>query len=302
MKAVNLLPSDQRNAAVKPTAAGPAAKPGPDSNDPFAAFFVLGALAFAVVAVALYVLAGNTVEDRKTELANVTAETQVVQAKVGALQPYADFQQMATQRVATVMQLAGSRFDWEQSLRDVSRALPRNVHLKSVKGSVSNTGASGGSALRSALPAPALELSGCTRGQTQVARLMSRMRAVRGVTRVALAKSDKDATETAVAAPTTGVDGTQFEQGSLCSKGSPPAFEIVLFFERSAVAPPASNVPGAAAAAANGASAQPNATATPTPAPGGTQPAQPNSTSPAQPAQPAQPGGTSSTTQGVSTP
>ena len=65
---------------------------------------------------------------------------------------------------------------------------------------------------------------------------MSRMRNVQGVTRVTLAKSDKDtAARPAPAASTV----------NPCGKGAPPSFEMVIFFERSAVAAALADVPPA---------------------------------------------------------
>ena len=43
---------------------------------------------------------------------------------------------MAKARVQTVRDLAGSRFDWEQALRDLSRAVPADVTLKSLAGDI----------------------------------------------------------------------------------------------------------------------------------------------------------------------
>jgi Tfp pilus assembly protein PilN len=192
MKAVNLLPPDQRGVA-KATAA-----PAAGQTSGAGAYAVLGALAIGVVSVAGYVLAGNTVKDREAQLAGLTAREQTLQAKVGDLKPYADFAQLASARVATVMDLAGRRFDWETALRDLSRAIPANVTLSSLNGTVSSgSGGSGGSALRGAINAPAISLTGCTTSQPEVAKLMARLRTVDGVTRVSLSKSAK----TDVAAP-----------------------------------------------------------------------------------------------------
>jgi Tfp pilus assembly protein PilN len=286
MKAVNLLPSDQRS-VPKPTSA-PAAKSAAPAGGAFGAYVVLGALAFAVVAVASYVMVGNQIKDRKADLARVQADAQSVQSQVAALKPYYDFQQLATKRVATVMSLAGSRFDWERALRDVSQALPRDVHLKTLRGSVSNGAGGGSNALRGSISAPAIELSGCTTSQGDVARLMSRLRAVRGVTRVSLSKSDKGQL------PVAGAAATGAEQGKLCDKKAPPAFEMVVFFERANVAPPSINaVPGTTAPGTTAPGTTPNTT----------QPAQP-APSTAQPAQPGQPAPSTAapTTQGVSAP
>ena len=283
MKAVNLLPSDQRG-SVKTPAAAAAPKPG---GSAFGAYAVLGALAFSVVAMAAYVLTTNTINDRKSELARVTQETQVTQAKAAALQSFADFKALSEQRVATVQGLATSRFDWERTLVDLSRALPGDVHLKSLTGTTGTQvgGAGGGSSLRGAVQAPALEMSGCTTSQSSVARLMSRLRNVRGVTRVSLTKSETAAAGTATSSTAPSADGST--PGSLCPKGAPPAFDLVVFFERSAIAAGASPNLGAgtpnAAAQANGAAAtQPGAapgTQTAPPAGGtGSTPTQPGAT------------------------
>ena len=285
MKAVNLLPTDQRGGAK------PAAAPAPSSGSPLGAYLLLGALGLAVVMAAAYAVVGNAVKDRRAELARVQSEAQTVRAQAAALKPYADFRQLATQRVATVQQLAASRFDWEQALRDVSRALPADVHLKSFKGSVSGASAGAPAPAAGATPAtPTIAIEGCTNTQSDVAKMMARLRAVRGVTRVSLTKSEKPATASSSAAAT----GTGSTAG-LCGQGAKPDFAVTMHFERSAVAAPSAATPGQPAAPASGAPAQ---------APDGAQPAQP--TDPAQPAGGPQsastPASTASTTQGASTP
>ena len=99
---------------------------------------------------------------------------------------------MAETRIQTVKDLAASRFDWEQALRDISRAIPNDVTLTALNGSISSgatAAAAAPSAARSTLRPIALQ--GCTTGQKQVATLLSRLRAVDGVTRVTLTKSAK---------------------------------------------------------------------------------------------------------------
>jgi Tfp pilus assembly protein PilN len=226
MKAVNLLPPDLRGAA-KPASAVVAR--GDDATGRAGAFAVLGALAFCVVALAAYVLVGNTVKDRRAELDQVTAQATAVQARAAKLKPYADFAAQAKERVQTVKDLAASRFDWEQALRDLSRAVPAGVTLDKLDGSIASS-SGGGSGLRAAIAAPAVELSGCTTGgQVAVATLLSRLRNVDGVTRVSLSKSDKP--DTAVAS-----SGTSGTPPTGCGPGRAPQFEVVVFFERSRVA------------------------------------------------------------------
>jgi Tfp pilus assembly protein PilN len=229
MKAINLLPTDLRGAAKsapKAKAAGPSDEPGG-----IAAFVVLGALAACVAALAVYVLTTNTVKDRQAQLDAVTAEATAANQRVAELKPYADFQQMAETRIQTVKDLATSRFDWEQAMRDISRVVPGDVTLTALSGTIAS-GSGGGSTVRSAIAAPAVELQGCTTSQKSVATLLSRLRSVDGVTRVSLSKSAKPAQTapgTAAAAP--------IDQQDLCPGNRAPAFDIVAFFERSKVPP-----------------------------------------------------------------
>src|SRR5215217_6884044 len=172
MKAVNLLPPDTRGAVKAPTEH--AAVVTTDEASGFGAFAVLGALVVAVLAVAGVVLAGNTIKDREAQLAGVQAQSQQVQARAAKLKPYAEFDQLASERVATVKDLAGHRFDWEQALRDMSRAVPGDVTLSEISGNVStDSGGGSSSTLRSAISAPAITLHGCTASQHSVARLMA---------------------------------------------------------------------------------------------------------------------------------
>jgi Tfp pilus assembly protein PilN len=259
MRAVNLLPPDLRSGPKGPA---PAVSTGVE-NSGAGAFVVLGVLAFAVLAMAAYILAGNTVKDRQAELARATAESAVVTQQVTALKPYADFETVANARVQTVKDLANSRFDWEQALRDLSRAVPADVTIASFKGDL-GTSNSGGS-IRGAITAPAITLTGCTYSQTKVATLMARLRNIDGVSRVSLSKSDKEAT-----AAGTGSDRNAPNATGYCGKSNVPAFELVVFFEGAASVSTAPT-PGAAAPAATtsttpGASATPAAGATPAPA------------------------------------
>jgi Tfp pilus assembly protein PilN len=265
MKAVNLLPPDLRGTPKTSTAtAAPA-----DRGSGFAAYAVLGALALSVAGVAGYVLTNNTIEQRRADLAQATAAEQAAQAKAARLKPYADFDQLAKARVTTVRDLAGRRFDWEQALRDISRAIPGNVTLKTLSGSISpESGGNGNSALRGAIQAPAITLAGCTTDQKSVADLMSRLHGVDGVTRVSLAKSEKKqekngggapaaASGETIAAPTGESEG--------CGPGSPPEFELVMFFENDAAASADATPRGESGGKADGGPAQPSATATPAP-------------------------------------
>jgi Tfp pilus assembly protein PilN len=262
MKAVNLLPHDLRSGAKGPA---PAVSAGTEDAGGPGPFIVLGALALCVVALAGYVLTSNAVKDRQAKLAEVSARSEAVSRQVTALKPYADFEAIANSRVATVNDLATSRFDWEQGLRDLSRALPADVTLSQLSGSVSSTTGSGGgaSSLRGALDVPAIELQGCTRGQTDVARLMARLRNVDGVTRVSLAKSDKE-TPTPRSMPTGAASGSTLpSEVNACGLGSKPTFGVIVFFEGKAAAAVQPSVLGATATTTSANGGEPATGATP---------------------------------------
>jgi Tfp pilus assembly protein PilN len=256
MRAVNLLPADLRGAVKAPAPVTPALE---DSGGP-GAFIALGALALCVVALAGYIVTTNTVKQHRTDLGQATARSAAVLAEVNRLQPFADFQQTANARIATVRDLASQRFDWERALGDLSRVLPSDVSVTSLTGSLSSSSGSGNSPLRGAITAPAITIDGCTSDQKAVARLMSRLETVSGVTRVSLAKSDKLQSQAAAggsveSAKPVGCDST--------GKSDPPDFQVVVFFERAAAL---SVTAGAAPAAApSGQPATPAATATPAP-------------------------------------
>jgi Tfp pilus assembly protein PilN len=219
MRAVNLLPSDLRGTAP---AAAPTA--GPERAEGIGAYVVLGALALCVAMLATYVIATNNVKQKQADLEEVASQAQAASAEAAKLKPYADFDAMAKTRVETVKGLAAARFDWEQAFRDLSRSMPSNVKLQSLSGDMGLPGTTGGGAtdpLRGSISAPAISLGGCANSQQGVAQMLSRLRAVDGVTRVALSKS-----ESAVNAQ----PGTT----QTCKGKNPPTFSVVVFFERSA--------------------------------------------------------------------
>jgi Tfp pilus assembly protein PilN len=227
VRAVNLLPTDLRGASSRATAERGA---GPEATGGAGAFVVLGVLAACVAGAAGYVLTENTIKQRTADLTEVTARQQALQAQATQLKPFADYDQMAKARVQTVRDLAGSRFDWEQTLRDLSRAIPADVTLTALNGDITSGAGGGGSTLRTALQAPAISLEGCAPGQTEVARLMARLRDIDGVTRVSLSSS--------TAEKVTGGESATTERDQRiaqpCGTGTRPKFSLVMFFEKAA--------------------------------------------------------------------
>src|SRR5207302_4500198 len=122
-------------------------------------------------------------------------------------------------------------FDWYRALSDLSKVVPANTSLQSLAGTVApgastaGTGSGGSSSsLRGAVSAPAFELTDCTKSQDDVARLMSRLRLVNGVTRVTLGSAQKPG----------GVTGTAAVSSSTTASGcgtNAPSFDCLAFFQ-----------------------------------------------------------------------
>jgi Tfp pilus assembly protein PilN len=190
MKAVNLIPEDQRGGGAIGSRSGGAA------------FLVLGLLAGLVVLAALYGLSHNKLESRRAEAASLTVRAQEVQAQAARLAPYVSFMAMREQRMQAVAQLVASRFDWSNSMGELSRVLPSDVALTSIQGAV---GAAASTAKAPAAPSatatvasstppgttPTFTLSGCAASQSVVAQTLVRLRLIGGVSVVALQSSTK---------------------------------------------------------------------------------------------------------------
>ncbi|MHB8658511.1 MAG: PilN domain-containing protein [Solirubrobacteraceae bacterium] len=262
MKAVNLIPAESKPRTI----GGSRASLG-------ASHAILGLLTVAVAFVTIYVLTSNTVADRKAQVAVLQSEVTQAHVQAARLGSYVTFEQLAQARAATVRQITASRFDWESALSDLSKVVPSNTSLQSLLGTVAPGatvsgpgGSSGGNTggLRSAINAPAFELKGCTRTQDDVARLMSRLRVINGVTRVTLSDSQK------AAGASTGASVSASSAGA--TTGCPangPTFDLVVFFSAlpgagpAGVQPVATTPPGAPGSSAPATSTPPVSTATP---------------------------------------
>lgn len=177
MRPVNLIPPDLRRGDNAPLRTGPLA------------YIVVGALVLVLVGVTMLVLASNEVSEKKDELVTLKREDASAKARAEALTPYAQFQAMSQQRVETVTSLANSRFDWPRVMRELALVLPDDVLLTSLDaGAAAGEGEGGGEGL-GGVQGPSLEISGCTRGQDAVARFVTALKDIDGVTRVGLQSS-----------------------------------------------------------------------------------------------------------------
>jgi Tfp pilus assembly protein PilN len=250
VKSVNLLPADLRGTEFSE----PDRSSGGSGPAGVAVLTLLGALGVAVAIMVASVLSTNAVKQREADLADVNARQASTRQQVAALKPYADYRDLAKGRIATVRQLADSRFDWERAMRDVSRTLPQDVTLEVLDASLEPGDSEGASPLRGAIQSPAIQLSGCTRDQREVARMMARLRGVQGVTRVSLSESQTadDDQQKAGAPASESAGGTESPP---CGPGEHPSFEVVIFFERDAALSGAPNVQSGAGAGAKAGSA-----------------------------------------------
>ena len=138
------------------------------------------------------VVTDNQISDRKAEVARLKQQDAAARARAERLAAYTQFGSVRDQRVATVTSLADSRFDWERVMRELSLILPDDVWLTNLTGKANPAVQIDGEAnvaLRHSIAGPALELVGCARGQEAVARFVSALKDIDGVTRVGVQSS-----------------------------------------------------------------------------------------------------------------
>ena len=184
MRPINLIPPEERPGSRRPLRSGPLA------------YIVVGALAAAVIAITALVVTENSISDKKAEVTHLQAEAAQITARAQALSAYTQFDTVSEQRLATITELANSRFDWARILHELSLVIPANVELTSLAGNVApNVGTAGGAGvgLRSGIPGPALEMAGCTTSQADIAAFIEALKDIDGVTRVGFQGSSMSA-------------------------------------------------------------------------------------------------------------
>jgi len=221
MRPVNLIPSEDRAGSRQPMRGGPLA------------YIIVGALAAAVIGVAVLAVTNNQISDSKTEIAKLEGEKTAVEARAQALDSYTQFHNLREQRLATITSLADSRFDWQRVMRELSVILPGDVWLTNLTGTatpnVSLDGADG-IALRGSIPGPALELKGCAVSQGTVAAFVQALKQIDGVTRIGVQSST-------LGEDSGGKGGSATSGGSTCQTHAFIAeFQMVAAFDAAPVA------------------------------------------------------------------
>jgi Tfp pilus assembly protein PilN len=229
MKAVNLIPSEQRGGA--PVGSG---------RSEGAVFAVVALLFGAALLGVLYGKARHEISTRGGEAASLTAQAQQAQAAATQLAPFTSFVSLREQRVQAVTQLVESRFDWAHVFHEFGRVLPPEASISSLTGTVGSTvststpaaktGSSGStpssaaaSAVTSATPpgsVPTFTITGCATNQAAVALTLERLRLMDGVSDVSLQSS------------TAGAAGSS--SSAVVSGGCPssdPVFSVQVSFE-----------------------------------------------------------------------
>jgi Tfp pilus assembly protein PilN len=180
MKAVNLIPNDQRRAQGSGAQAG-------------SSYIVIGVLVTLLVMVAGYVLTSNKATQNTNDAAAAKAEADSLEAEVAQRGAFTNFSQIKETRLASVSGVAETRFDWERLMRELSRVMPSGTWLQttdaSVTGEVAGAEASTPVAGAVVAPQPKVNLVGCTPDQSDVAGMMVRLRQLHRVSDVELNQS-----------------------------------------------------------------------------------------------------------------
>ena len=178
MRPVNLLPEEHRPRRASGAYSG-------------SAYVIVGVLGAFLVMATLYVLTANQVSARQSDAADAKREAATAQAEIAKLGPFGNFTEIKQGRVASVKDLAQSRFDWERFVRELALVLPRGTWLTEVDASTTGDSATAGPSTTATATGPNAKLTGCARRQPDVAQLLVRLRKMHRVKDVDLSESSE---------------------------------------------------------------------------------------------------------------
>jgi type IV pilus assembly protein PilM len=207
---------------------------------------VCGVTALVAAATVYMVVVSNQVSSGKQRIANIASELVQSEKQAAELKPYSDFAQATTDRRTAVTTVAGARFNWDRTLRQLSQVAPGDVWLTTARATLTpETTVEGGTAdtsgLRAAIAGPALELAGCGKNERDVPKYMDRLYSMSGVSEVGFSRIERKQKDDKNSAST----GT-----SACADdGKATSFSLVTYFKQSAALAALAAPPPAPAAA-----------------------------------------------------
>lgn len=226
MRAVNLIPPEQRRGERAPLRTGPAS------------YVVVGALAAILAVVTVLVLTNNQIAEHESRKAELEAQKAATEQEVRDLAPYAEFASLQEARKETISSLAQSRFDWERVLRELAIVLPDDVWLTELAGTVApevQLENSPSISTRASIAGPALELVGCGATHDSVARFVTALEDIDGVTRVGVDESNRPELSASESTAAAGEESTE----ECRTRDQIARFQIVAAFDAAAVPPTA---------------------------------------------------------------
>jgi hypothetical protein len=140
-----------------------------------------------------YVMTANSVNDNTSKAKQAKQEADALEAQASELESYTDFASIKEQRLAAVVVAAETRFDWERLMREISRVMPSGSWLQTTQASVLGDPAAAAAVLTdptaAAATGPQATFVGCTPKQSEVAKILVRLRSMHRVTDVELNES-----------------------------------------------------------------------------------------------------------------
>lgn len=253
MKAVNLIPSEQRRGGGVPLA----------GRSGGAAYILVGLICGLAVMALLYGQADHEIGSKQAEAAKLSAEAEQAQSEANKLAPYTSFVAMREERLKDVQELANTRFDWAHAMHELGRVLPADASLSTVTATIgsgttgtaapataSTSGTTAAGSVTSATPpgsTPIFTVAGCATSQSEVALTMNRLRLMDGVSEVTLQSSSKS-----------GSSGS----GGGCPAGD-PAFTLQVTFDALPAPTVKTPSPATPTSASDDSAATPSAGSTP---------------------------------------
>ncbi|MGK2879123.1 MAG: PilN domain-containing protein [Solirubrobacterales bacterium] len=166
MKAINLLPPELRSRA-------------PGDGDPRIAFGIVGGLAVVLLFVVASIFFSNKVTTLNDETAALNQQAEKHELAAAPVRNFNDFASAARSRTLLVGGLAATRFPWDRAMYNLSKSVPSDVTLESMK--AVSVDAPTTDAEVTGTTVPTLELSGCTSGWIGYSRLTVWLKTMPGV-------------------------------------------------------------------------------------------------------------------------